>query len=92
MEGISASYKTRNGTKQTKQNETKQQSVDSGPDATQLEAMGPDCRQTVTLARHRVHFSWTQSNTEGVWTPSNAEAEGPSYVDSLLCSAILMIS
>ena len=38
-------------------------------------------------ARHRVHFSWTQSNAEGVWTPSktegcldsiNAEAEGPS--------------
>ena len=23
-------------------------------------------------ARHRVHFSWTQSNAEGVWTPSNS--------------------
>ena len=34
----------------------------------------------VTLARHRVHFSWTQSNAEGVWTPSNAEAEGPSVL------------
>ena len=32
----------------------------------------------VTLARQRV---WTQSNVEGVWTPSNAEAEG---LDSLL--------
>ena len=30
----------------------------------------------VTLARHRVHFSWTQSN---------AEAEGPSYVSLQLC-------
>ena len=26
----------------------------------------------VTLARHRV---WTQANVEGVWNPSNAEAE-----------------
>ena len=43
-----------------------------GPDATQLEARRPDCRQTSD-------FSKTESalNAEGVWTPSYAEAEGP---------------
>ena len=51
-----------------------------------IETSGPDeARRTAgRQARHRVHFtkakvfSWTQSNAEGVWTPSNAEAEGPS--------------
>ena len=46
---------------------------------TEIETSGPDeARRTAgRQARHRVHFSWTQSNA-GVWTPSNAEAEGPS--------------
>ena len=43
---------------------------------TEIETSGPDeARRTAgRQARHRVHFSWTQSNA-GVWTPSNAEAE-----------------
>ena len=48
--------------------------VDSGAGLQPDEARKTAGRQ----ARHRVHFSWTQSNAEGVWTPSNAEAEGPS--------------
>ena len=65
--------------------------VDSDRDAltSSSHCSGPDeARRTAgRQARHRVHFSWTQSNAEGVWTPSNiegvwipsnAEAEGPS--------------
>ena len=64
--------------------------VDSGAVRSRcIETSGPDeARRTAgRQARHRVHFSWTQSNAEGVWTPSNiegvwtpsnAEAEGPS--------------
>ena len=44
--------------------------VDSG-----AVASGPDeARRTAgRQARHRVHFSWTLSNAEGVWTPSKSE-------------------
>ena len=42
---------------------------------TEIETSGPDeARRTAgRQARHKVHFSWTQSNAEGVWTPSNIE-------------------
>ena len=64
---------------ETKRNEMEKsvKRVDSGAG---LQGLGPDeARKTAgRQARHRVHFSWTQSNAEGVWTPSNAEAEGPS--------------
>ena len=74
-------------------NETKRNGKErqkSGLWCSEIETSG--ARQGLTeaeegQARHRVHFSWTKSNAEGVWTPSNiegfwtpsnAEAEGPS--------------
>ena len=81
-----ASYKTRNETKwnETKRNEMEKivKSVDSAWCSEMrlqlslgLGGLTAGTGRQVTLARHRV---WTQSNVEGVWTPSNAEAEGPS--------------
>ena len=93
QESITASYKTRNGTKRngTKRNETKWKRASKGWTLLQHgEIETSEARRTAgRQARHRVHFSWTQSNAEGVWTPSNiegvwtpsngnAEAEGPS--------------
>ena len=82
---------------ETKWNETKRNEmeksvkrVDSGAVSEYGEIETSEARRTAgRQARHRVHFSWTQSNAEGVWTPSNiegvwtpsngnAEAEGPS--------------
>ena len=72
-----ASYKTRNETKwnETKRNEMEKivKSVDSIGVVSEMRLQlslrlgGLTAGRQVTLARHRV---WTQSNVEGVWTPS----------------------
>ena len=74
---------------ETKRNEMEKsvKRVDSGAVKSRcIETSGPDeARRTAgRQARHRVHFSWTQSNA-GVWTPSNAEAEGPPAARLIVC-------
>ena len=56
---------------------------------TQLEVRRPDCRQTSDFSKTQTERVW---NVEGVWTPSNAEAEEPRLIVCFSCSAILMIS
>ena len=80
--GRGAPYRSYTGTERNEmeRNETKRNGKERQKGGLWCKTSGPDeARKTAgRQARHRVHFSWTQSNAEGVWTPSNAEAEGPS--------------